>query len=134
MVGDARLAGPGSRAHRLRAAIDVARRDPPTIIKGDLLTDLEPLMAAAPKDATLVVYHTAVLAYVIPRERRERFAETMRRSDAVWISNEAPGVFPSYAKTAPRAPSRGRFLMMLGGTPVAWTGPHGQSIDWFAAP
>jgi hypothetical protein len=126
--------GQEARAQRLRAAIDVGRPDPPTIVKGDLLTDLAPLMVAAPKDATLVVYHTAVLAYVTSGEQRDLFAGTMRRSDAVWISNEAPGVFPSYAKTAPRAPSRGRFLMMLDGTPVAWTGPHGQSIDWFASP
>jgi hypothetical protein len=126
--------GQGKRTQRLSAAIGVARSDPPTIVKGDLLTDLEPLMAAAPKDATLVVYHTAVLAYVTSRERRDQFAETMRRSTAVWISNEVPGVFPSHAKTAPGILSRGRFLMMLDGTPIAWTGPHGQSIEWFAPP
>jgi hypothetical protein len=122
------------RAQRLRAAIDLAGGDPPRVVKGDLLTDLEPLIAAAPKNATLVIFHTAVLAYVAPQEQRDRFAETVRRTDAIWISNEAPAAFPAYAKTVPPAPMRGRFLLMQNGTPLAWAGPHGQSIDWFAPP
>lgn len=123
--------GQEARAQRLRVAIDTARRDPPTVERGDLLNDLEPLMAAAPRDMTLVVFHTAVLAYVASPEQREGFAQTMRSANAVWISNEAPGVFPGYARPAPPAPARGLFLMMRNGTPVAWTGAHGQSIDWF---
>jgi hypothetical protein len=122
------------RAKRLRAAIALARADPPRVVKGDLLTDLEPLLAAAPKAATRVVFHSAVLAYVTSQEHRDRFAATVRRAGATWISNEAPNSFPSYAATAPPAPMRGRFLLMLNGTPLAWTGPHGQSIDWFAPP
>ncbi|MBV8120782.1 MAG: DUF2332 family protein, partial [Alphaproteobacteria bacterium] len=90
-----------------------------------------PLIATAPKDATLVVFHTAVLAYVTPQARRDDFAQTVRRAGAVWISNEAPSAFPTQAESAPPAPARGRFLLMLNGTPVAWTAPHGQSIDWF---
>jgi hypothetical protein len=126
--------GQEQRAQRLRAAIEVARSDPPRVVKGDLLTDLEPLLGTAPKDATLVVFHTAVLAYVASQERRDRFAEIMRRTGAVWISNEAPGLFPDYAKSAPPAPRHGLFLMTLNGTALAWTGPHGQSIDWFGPP
>src|SRR5271165_5281520 len=56
--------GQEDRAEKLRAAIDVARSDPPRVIKGNLLTDLERVIATAPKDATLVVFHTAVLAHV----------------------------------------------------------------------
>ena len=41
---------------------------------------------------TLVVFHTAVLAYVESREDREAFARTLRELAPVWISNEAPGV------------------------------------------
>lgn len=119
------------RTQRLRAAIDVARSDPPRVVRGDLLTDLEPLIATAPKDATLVVFHTAVLAYVTRQVQRDHFAQTVRRSGAVWISNEVPGAFPAHATSAPPAPARGRFLMMLNATPFAWTAPHGQSIDWF---
>jgi hypothetical protein len=124
--------GQEERAHGLRAAIAVARREPPTVVKGDLLGDLAGLMATAPSDATLVVFHTAVLTYVTPRESRDRFAATMMKSAAVWISNEAPGVFASLAQSAPPPPAPGLFLLMRDGTPLAWTGPHGQSLDWFA--
>jgi hypothetical protein len=118
------------RAQRLRAAIAIARRDPPPVVRGDLLTDLEPLLAAAPRQATLVVFHTAVLAYVASRPARDRFAAMMRDANVVWISNEHPGVFPTLATSAPASRQR-RFLLMVNGKPLAWTGPHGQSIDWF---
>jgi hypothetical protein len=62
------------RAQRLRAAIEIARLDPPRVVKGDLLTDLAPLIADAPNGATLVVFHTAVLGYVAPQAARDRFA------------------------------------------------------------
>jgi hypothetical protein len=35
------------------------------------------------------------------------------------------------ARSAPPPPARGLFLLMRDGVPLAWTGPHGQSIDWF---
>ena len=119
-----------ARAQRLRAAIAIARRDPPPVVRGNLLTDLEPLLAAAPRQATLVVFHTAVLAYVASQAARERFAAMMRDANVVWISNEHPGVFPSLAAGVPASRQR-RFLLMVNGKPLAWTGPHGQSIDWF---
>lgn len=125
--------GQEQRAERLRAALDVARAEPPRIVKGNLLTDLAALMAEAPKRATLVVFHTAVLAYVTSRDHREQFAKAMRRSRAAWISNEVPGVFADIAGTAPRSPQRGLFLLAINSSPVAWTGPHGQSICWFGA-
>lgn len=118
-----------ARAERLRAAMDVARRDPPRVVLGDLLNDLPALAATAPADATLVVFHTAVLAYVAPPDRK-RFVETVRGLRAVWISNEGPGVFPSIsAKLHPR-PSADRAVLAVDGEPVALTGFHGQSIDW----
>lgn len=125
--------GQDERLRRLRAAIAVARHDPPHIVKGDLLTDLEPLIAQAPKGATVVVFHTAVLTYVSRLEDRERFAEVMRKAEAVWISNEAPGVFPFHAGGAPSPPKEGLYLLMRDGVPVAWTSPHGQSLSWFGA-
>jgi hypothetical protein len=125
--------GQEGRAERLRAAIAIARLDLPNIVRGDLLTDLEPLIAAAPKDATLVVFHTATLAYVSPRANRDRFAAAVRDSGAFWISNEAPSVSPFFGETAPPAPAPGRFLLALNGKPLAWTGAHGQSIDWFGS-
>jgi hypothetical protein len=89
-------------------------------------------MAEAPVDATLVVFHTAVLAYVSALEARLRFVDSVRRSRAVWISNEIAPVFPDIAARAPVPAPRGRFLLAVDGEPKAWTGPHGQSLEWFA--
>ena len=127
------LVWPGQqhRVRRLRAAIALARKGPPRIHRGDLLTDLPALMGTAPGDATPVVFHTAVLAYVPDRGLRARFAAAMTASPAVWISNESPRVFPHLAANAPPPRAPGQFLLSVNGTPVAWTGPHGQSIDWF---
>ena len=125
--------GQEKRVERLRAALAVAQAEPPRIVKGNLLTDLAALMAEAPECATLVVFHTAVLAYVTSKAHREQFAKAMRRSTAVWISNEPPGVFPDLAKAAPPASRRGLFLLAINGSAVAWTGPHGESIGWFGA-
>ncbi len=120
------------RRRHLQAALETARREPPRIVCGDLLADLVSLMAEAPTDATLVVFHTAVLAYVSDVEARRRFVDTVRRSRAVWISNEVPSVFPDVAIRAPTPMPRGKFLLAVDGVPKAWTGPHGQSLDWFA--
>ena len=124
--------GADDRVARLRSAIEVARLDPPEIVTGDLLTDLAPLLAEPPKGATLVVFHSVVLEYVESQSRRDEFVRTVRNSGAVWISNEAPRVFPQFASDVPPQPEHSRFLLMLDGVPVAWTGPHGESIDWFA--
>lgn len=117
------------RLARLRAAIAVARKDPPPLVRGNLLNDLATLAAEAPKDATLVIFHSAVLAYVWPQQERERFANSVRALNAVWVSNETWQVFPWIgAKTAgPPTPS---FLLAVNGEPVAWTDHHGASMNW----
>jgi hypothetical protein len=128
------LVWPGQehRAQNLRAAIEIARVDPPKVRRGDLRVDLPAIAALAPKSLRLVVYHTAVLGYVGPRSDREEFARVVHRTGAAWISNEVPSVFPELARAAPPPPSPGHFLLAVDGKPLAWTGAHGQSIDWFA--
>ena len=123
--------GQEQRAKRLREAIAVARADPPKVYRGDLRSDLPMIARSAPKDAQLVVFHTAVLGYVGSRSDRNAFAGTVRQTGAVWISNEAPDVFPEFAQSAPPPPGPGHLLLAVDGKPVAWTAPHGQSIDWF---
>lgn len=115
------------RAARLRAAVEVVRADPPRVVRGDLLTDLPALAAQAPGDATLVVFHSAVLAYVDPAERG-RFADAVRSLDrAVWVSNEAPGVVPG---TDVDTGGRSVFVLARDGDPVGLTGPHGRTLQW----
>jgi hypothetical protein len=121
--------GEDDRQERLAAAIASARRDPPAIYRGDLLTDLPSLAARAPAGATLVIFHSAVLPYVAP-ENRGRFIETVRRLPAVWLSNEAPGVVPGIS--APRYPDGPFLLIRDGTTPLAYTDGHGAWVQWLA--
>lgn len=121
--------GQEARAERLRAAIAVAREHPPPVVKGDLLRDLPDVAGTAPSQATLVIFHSAVLFYVSP-EDRGRFARQVRELGAVWISNESPSVFPGIAAKAGRQLPKNRFLLGMDGEPVALVGPHGQTIDW----
>jgi hypothetical protein len=125
--------GQEERARNLRAAIEIARADPPTVRRGDLRTELAAVAALAPREMQLVIYHTAVLGYVPSQADRDAFARAVSETRAVWISNEVPSVFPELARAAPPPPSPGHLLLAVDGRPVAWTAPHGQSIRWFAA-
>jgi hypothetical protein len=122
--------GEGDREQRLTAAIAAARRDPPVVHRGDLLTGLPALAAQAPADATLVVYHSAVLAYVTPGNR-QRFAAAIRGLPAVWLSNEAPGILPGI--TMPAVEGGPSVLVRDGRTPLALADGHGTWLHWLAA-
>jgi hypothetical protein len=126
--------GEGDREQRLAAAVATARRDPPVIRRGDLLNDLPALAAEAPAGATLVVYHSAVLAYVTPEKRRQ-FADLLAGLPAVWLSNEAPGVVPGVPAPDVPGPADGTapFLLVRDGrTAVALTDPHGTWVRWLS--
>ena len=116
----------GDRAERLAAAIGAARRSPPTVVKGDLLTDLPAVVARAPADATVVVYHSSVLCYVAPPQR-EQFARTVRDLGVTWLTSEAPGVVPGTAW-----PSGDEQMTVLArdGRPVALADSHGTRLQW----
>ncbi|WP_285671129.1 DUF2332 domain-containing protein [Paralimibaculum aggregatum] len=121
------------RRDRLRAALDLARAAPPRVVAGDLTGDLAALAAearAAAPAARLVVFHTAVLAYVEDQAARDAFAAHVAALGAVWIANESPRVYPEIAARAPPAPGPGWFLLSVDGRPRAWTRPHGQAIRW----
>jgi hypothetical protein len=121
------------RIDSLRAAVAVARADPPAIRAGDLTTDLPAAAASAPADATLVVVHSAVLAYV-PVEGRRSFAasvaELAGRRPTVWLANEAPGVLDGTGAVATGGESR--FVLCRDGHPIATTAPHGQALHRLA--
>ena len=87
------------RAERLAAAIASARRAPPPVTRGDLLTDLPAVVAGAPADATVVVYHSSVLYQVTPSQR-EQFAQTVGDLDVTWLTSESPGDVPGTARPA----------------------------------
>lgn len=124
--------GQEGRPERLSAAIRLAQESPPRVLRGDLMTDLPALAATAPRDATLVVFHSAVLAY-LKLEDRVRFSQLVRELDVVWISNEATRVFPEIDARLNAGNPSGCFILSVNGAPVALTGPHGQFLDWFDA-
>ena len=123
--------GEGSRLSLLRAACELARAEPPPVIAGDLRGDLPALAAQAPADATLVVFHTAVLAYVRDPADRAAFAHSVAELDAVWIANEGPQNIPGVpASVMQERPAGDEFLLCVDGQPTAWTDGHGTWIDW----
>jgi hypothetical protein len=116
------------RRTRLDAALRIAADDPPLLVRGDLVEDLPQLLAAAPPDAHVVVFHSSVLAYVDPGGR-ERFADLMRSSTGTtWVSNEGERALPRVAERLDR-PADGRTVVALDERPVALVGPHGQGYE-----
>jgi hypothetical protein len=115
------------RLQCLRLAI--ARRERPKVVRANLLDGLMTLASEAPADATLVVFHTAVLAYLSPAERR-RFADEVKTLRAEWISNEGPDVVP-YAPAPDAAPAAdAHFIILRNSQPVAFCDPHGRWLQW----
>ena len=128
------------RRRRLEAAIDLARAEPPAVRTGDLVDDLPAVLADAPDDAQLVVFHSAVMSYV-SADRRQAFADVLaeasKRRDIVWLSNEASGVIREVAALA-SASSNLRFVLartrFTSGQRrdelLAWSHPHGGELTW----
>ncbi|GAB1643829.1 hypothetical protein KRMM14A1259_42520 [Krasilnikovia sp. MM14-A1259] len=113
------------RRARLQAAAAVAAADPPLLRRGDLVDDLPALAALAPKDATLVVFHTVVL-YQVPPARRTAFTELVRALPGHWLSLETPDVLGFDMASPPAAGVH--HVLALDGRPLAWAGAHGQAI------
>ncbi len=120
--------GEAKRAERLQAAIAIAQRHKPTVHRGDLLEDLPRLAAEAPQGATLVIYHSAVLAYV-DDARRRAFASAVRELGAVWLSNEGAGVL---TWIRPEGRPNDFLLVKNGEEMLARTDPHGTWLEWLA--
>lgn len=117
------------RLARIRAAIALVREDPPRLVGGDAIAELDGLAAAAPGEATLVVVTSAMLVY-LPYLERMRLVEAIRALGARWISLDGVGVLPEVDARHPD-PHQGRFTLSLDGEPLADVGPHGQYVDWF---
>jgi hypothetical protein len=78
---------------------------------------------------TLVVFHSA-LVYV-SRSRRRDFAVAVSDLDAVWLSNEVPGVLPDLINQPTPPPDTNPFVLVRDGrTVVAVTDGHGNWIQW----
>jgi hypothetical protein len=120
------------RLSRLRAAMQIARADPPELVRGDLLEQVGPVVAQAPTDATVVVFHAAALVY-LPESARRRFVELMAKLSAIWISAEGRGVLPTLEPAPERVQVPDEAVFLLGQGPdrlVGLADPHGAWLQW----
>lgn len=129
--------GQPERVERLAAAAAVAREDPPRIVRGDLVEELHALAEQAPREATLVVHHSAVLTY-LPPDRRAAFARAVGELDAVWLANESASVLADLPQSPPTdlpVPPPGPVPFLLardGHRPLAWVDGHGTWVQWLS--
>lgn len=122
------------RRRQLDAAVEIARHDPPHITRGDLLHDLPRLVAEAGEHGPVVVFHSAVIAY-LDDDERARFHAMIRDLVSAgacrWISNESATVLPSVTAAGPPVPAGHQtFVLGVDGRAVAWTHGHGRSMRW----
>jgi hypothetical protein len=115
------------RRERIRSAIGIVRADPPLLVRGNATDALAGLAAQAPPGATLVVITSGVLVY-LPFLERQRFLAEVRALGVRWLSLEGIGVLPRVREALPA--DAGGFVLALDEHPLAFTGPHGQSLDW----
>jgi len=80
------------RAQRLRAAIAILRREPPTLVRGDYVELLPSVLAERDEDALTVVFQTASTGYIGAERRAELRAlleQAGREGPLGWISTRA---------------------------------------------
>ena len=120
------------RLERLRRAIEIVRRDPPRLVRGDYLDVLPELLEKRDANALTVVYHSASTAY-LDDEGRARLYETIeqagRDGSLAWISYEfVEGEEVAYENFAIDV------RVFPGGEPrrLARLDGHGNRMTWLA--
>lgn len=116
--------GQEHRVETLHAAVRRAREDPPRIVTGDLTSsDLDELAAEAPREATLVIFHTAVLFYVA-RPGRDVFRHKVAQLGATWLACEGSDVLGFENDRADV------MALARNGERVAYADGHGAYLGW----
>lgn len=116
------------RRERLHRAANIVAADPPHLVAGDIVDRVPDLVAEAPPGSHIVVFHSAVLAY-LDEDHRAAFVEMIRSlADVTWLSNEGAQVLPFITEQVDEE-IRGRTIVARDGKPLALVGPHGQSFD-----
>jgi hypothetical protein len=139
--------GAPERTERLRAAIGLARRDPPLLERGNMLDLLPRVLGEVADDAVPCVLSTWVLAY-LSADERARVGAIMEHAAAkrgvLCITAEFEGV-PPWTPPAPRRAAVGeaRIGTLVAMTwwrsgvrearALAWMHAHGGWIDWLDA-
>ncbi len=116
------------RLARLEQAIEVVRAEPPRIVRGDYLEELEPLLEKRSRQTLTVVFQTASLSH-LSSEQRERLEDVLdragKRGALAFISGEHPPDNPAdYWQL--------RFRLWPDGEPeiLARLDYHGRWLEW----
>jgi hypothetical protein len=118
------------RTARLRAAVEVARREPPLVEQDDALERTAEVVSQALAGTTIVVFHSALMPYLTEGARRE-FEELVSSLPVTWVSNEgAGGVSSLPAPMIDAADERGAFVVAERTTVLALSDPHGAWLEW----
>lgn len=136
------------RLERTRAALEIARRVPVEVVRGDVIEDLATTVERLPAGLPLCVMTSWVLAYVPGRER-PRFVESLaglsRTRPVAWLSAEGARVVRELEAPSLATGGTGVVASVLGvvrfegGAQVAadvlaTCHPHGSELDWIAGP
>lgn len=134
------------RDARLLSAMERARQDPPTVVRGDAVADIESVAARLPSDMPLVVVHQVVMGY-LSTDARARFRRKVfalgRHRPVYWLFAEHPTAVEALAGVV-APPWDGHVhhtlaLMDLTRDPAPSTvlgmaDPHGRWLRWLAPP
>ena len=128
------------RVERFQAALALARRDPPPIVRGDFTVVLGEVAARVPEGEQLCLLDSYSLVYLTPEQREAlaaAIAELGRRRDLDWISSERPGTIPGLAEPAPPEDPHATFVAWRAfrrGEPrdrvLARAHTHGAWVEW----
>jgi hypothetical protein len=124
--------GEEAREHRLAAALRLVAGQDVLRVAGDITDALPAVVAAAPRGATVVVVHSATLAY-LPRDARERHLALVSKLGVHCVTNEGVKVVPAVREALPAGftdDPRPCFVLALDGVPLARVGSHGQWLEW----
>lgn len=133
------------RLARTRAALDIARATPLTLLEGDAVDDVGAALATLPAGAMAVVTTTWVIAYLSAEQRtgfRRALADASRARPIAWISAESSGVVEDIPSDEAPIDADGVEASVLGlvtfvdgaaeAELLGYVHPHGSSIDWRA--
>jgi hypothetical protein len=114
------------RLERLRRALELAREDPPRLVRGDMADLLPELLRERDPGVQTLVFDSASLAYLSP-DARGRVVEALeadgRRGGLTWASLEYDEDEGSFALRLQTWPGDGRRRLAL-------VDGHGASMQW----
>ncbi len=111
------------RIERQRAAIELLRRDPPELVRGDYLEVLPELLAAADPGVLTIVFSSASMQYLSDEE--------FDRVDAAIAAAPAPVAWASMEP--PRGEEdKGHFVLSLDRERLAEVHYHGAWVEWLS--